>query len=49
MPPAQRNSRQDQFTDRVPRPAEGVVFPRVAHADTHTAVGGNNLEDDVEG
>lgn len=49
MPPAQRNSRQNQFTNRMPGPAKRVILARIPDAHAHTTVRRNDLENDVEG
>ena len=48
MPSPQHDRTQDQLAPRVPRAAEAVVVPRHTHADPHTPVRRDALEDDVE-
>ena len=48
MTPADHDSTQDQLAQRVPTAAEAVGGVGQANADADAAVGGDDLEDDVE-
>lgn len=48
MPPADHDRTQDKLAHNMPPTAEAVILVWQPHTDADAAVGGNNLENNVE-